>query len=104
MLHDPTPFNAVRALRLLAQVVAVQGDLERAVEIDATAGAASIWDESLTMRAVFIEPLEKLTEDLVPELAAAARERGSARDLFETATELLEEVQDPSWEWGACFH
>ena len=54
------------------------------------------------MRTVFIEPLAKLTVGLAPELAAAARERGRARDPFETVAELLEEVQNPSWTWGVC--
>jgi hypothetical protein len=93
-------YTVVHALLFLAQVLAVQGDLERAVAISATARTASRWERSLTGRKVFVEPLEELTKSLSPELATAAKEKGQARDVFETAVELLGEVQDPSWRWG----
>ena len=48
---------------------------------------------------VAIEPLEELTQSLSPEIAAAAREHGQARDVFEIASQLLEEVQSPDWRW-----
>ena len=83
----------------VAQIVAVRGDLVRAVEIGATARQASIWEGSLTYDLLFMEPLEKLTAEMPPEVAAEAEAKDVPRDLFETVAQLLEEVQDPSWRW-----
>ncbi len=93
-------YTVVHTLLFLAQVLAVSGDAERAVEIGSAARAVSRWDKSLTGRMVFVEPFEKLTESLSPEATEAAKERGQDSNVFEVAKELLQEIQGSSWRWN----
>ncbi len=78
----------------------MQGDRERACEIEACARTISVCENSLVGKRVFLEPLDTLIAELDTELALAARKRGCARNVFDVASELLDEVQRPDWRWN----
>ena len=81
----------------MAQIVAIQGDLVRAVEIGATAHASSRWEKSLTGRMAFVEPLLRLTQDFAPRGCGCGPGKRPTRDLFETAAKLLAGLQEGQW-------
>jgi tetratricopeptide (TPR) repeat protein len=91
--------GAAHVLLFLAQVLAAQGSLPRAVELEATACAVSGWAPTLADTKIFIDPLAELTAACAPVLAEAARDRGRAGAVLEVAAELLDEVQSPYWRW-----
>lgn len=89
-------FIVVNALPAAALLVAEEGDLQRALEIDAFARchprvANSRW---------FLDRLDQEVDEwaaaLPPDVVDAARQRGRARDLWETAKELIAEFGDDS--------
>ena len=99
-ISSSNKFVTVHALLFLAQVIAVQGDPVRALEIGAAARAASLWEKSNFNRKVLVEPLTELTAGVAPELASMIRQRGQVQDIFDIAAQLREEVQSPDWRWG----
>jgi tetratricopeptide (TPR) repeat protein len=81
------------ALPLVALLLADQGEQERAVELYALASryphvANSRWFEDVAGRHI-----TAFAATLPPEVVAAAQARGRARDLWETARELLAELE-----------
>ena len=86
-------FPVIYGLPAFALLLVDDGEVERAVELYALASryafvAHSQWFEDVAGRHV-----AAAAESLPPEVVAAARERGRARDLWETAKELLEELE-----------
>ena len=84
-------------LPAIALLLANRGEKERAVELYALASgyphvANSRWFEDVAGRQVAV-----VASTLPPEVAAAAQERGRARDLWQTAEELLTELESAKW-------
>jgi predicted ATPase len=87
-------FPCLYALPALALLLADQGEAERAAELYALASryppvANSRWFEDVAGRHI-----AAAAESLSPEALAAAQERGRARDLWDTARELLAELEE----------
>jgi tetratricopeptide (TPR) repeat protein len=81
----------------IALLLADQGEKERAVELYALARthpmvANSQWFEDIAGRHI-----TAVAATLPPEVVAAAKARGQARDLWETAAELLAELEERGW-------
>jgi predicted ATPase len=91
-LEVGSPLPALDALALAAPLLAGEGQQEHAVELYALARrypwvAQSRWFEELAGRHV-----DASAASLPAEVATAARERGRARELWATVTQLLEEL------------
>lgn len=81
------------ALPAVALLLADQGEKERAIELYTLASrypyvANSRWFEDVAGRHI-----AAVAATLPPEVVAAAQERGRARDLWQTAEELLKELE-----------
>ena len=70
--------------------------MERAVELYATASCHGIVANSRWFEDVAGKHIAAAAQSLPPEVVAAAQERGRARDLWETARELLDEPKQGS--------
>jgi tetratricopeptide (TPR) repeat protein len=70
-----------------------EGQVERAVELWALASRYPFVHNSQWFHEIAGRDILAAAEDLPPEVVEAARERGRARDLWETARELLEELE-----------
>ena len=73
----------------IALLLAEQGEKERALELYAVASRYPYVANSRWFEEVFGRWLAVIAATLPPEVVAAARERGQARDLWATAEELL---------------
>lgn len=71
-----------------------QGDPIQAVELYSLACQAPAMGNSRWFGEVYGGPIAALAEGLPPEVIAAAKERGRARDIWQTAAELLEELNE----------
>jgi predicted ATPase/DNA-binding SARP family transcriptional activator len=100
-LQTVTEIRAIASLCAMPAIVALlladEGDAERAVELYALASryglvANSCWHEDVIGRHI-----AAASTTLPPQAVAAAQERGRARDLLETAAELLEELPQLGW-------
>jgi hypothetical protein len=86
------------ALPIIALFLADRGEAERAVEFY-TLGttryanvANSRWFEDIAGRHI-----KAIAATLTPEAVAAAEARAKARDYYQTANELFEELSEPGW-------
>lgn len=82
----------VHALPVVAQLVADQGDRQRALELHALACRYPTVANSRLFADMMGDEVEEWEATLPPDVVEAARERGRARELWETADELLEEL------------
>jgi tetratricopeptide (TPR) repeat protein len=82
------------ALPAVALLLAAQGEKERAVELYALASRYPYVANSRWFEDVAGEHIKTITETLPPKVAAAAQERGRARDLDATVRELLNEIDE----------
>ena len=76
-----------------ALLIADEGRAERAVELHALACRDPHVSESRWFEDVSGKHIAAAAESLPPDVVAAAQERGRARDLWETAKELLAELE-----------
>jgi len=82
------------SLSLASLVLADQGDVERAIELYALAMRYPAAANSRYWEAVAGKHIAALAATLPPKIVAAAQERGRARDLETTVTELLMELEE----------
>jgi hypothetical protein len=73
-------------------LLAGAGETQRAVELYALASRYPFVANSRWFEDVAGKEIAAVAESLPPEVAAAAQERGRARDLWATAEELLDEL------------
>jgi tetratricopeptide (TPR) repeat protein len=85
-------WTLVEALPAVALSLADQGDAERAVELYTLASRYPYVANSRSFEDIAGKHITALAATLPTETVAAARDRGRARDLWETAQELLEEL------------
>jgi predicted ATPase len=90
VLDIRNPMLVFMALPAVALYRAVQGETETAIEIYALATSQPYVEQSLWYQEVVGQ---YITADLSSEVIAAAQERGRARDLWQTAEELLAQLQ-----------
>jgi tetratricopeptide (TPR) repeat protein len=83
----------VFVLPVISLLLADQGDVERAVELYALASRYPIVAKSRWFEDVAGRQIAAVAATLPPDVVTAAQERGRARDLWETAEELLEELR-----------
>jgi hypothetical protein len=76
-----------------AVLLGQNGDPVRALELYTTACQNPLLAKSVWFEAVYGRRIDGVAERLPPELVMAIKERGSKRDLWETAAELLEEME-----------
>ncbi len=91
-LHSYT--NLSFAVPAAALYLAINGQVERAVELCGLIEEKSMLRNSPWFEDVAGKTIKELAADLSPEVVATARERGRQRDLFVTAAELLEEFKE----------
>jgi hypothetical protein len=96
-VETPAFMPLLIALPAIALLMADRGERTRGVELYALASryiyvANSRWFEDVAGRQI-----AAVAATLPPDIVAAAQERGRSRDLWETAAELLEELQRPGW-------
>jgi hypothetical protein len=92
------------ALPAIALLLADQGENERAVEFYALASCYPVVANSRHFEDLAGRHIAAVAAALPPDAVAAAQERGRARDLWDTAAELLVELgeqQSKSLE-GSC--
>ena len=92
--EDHAFFALLYAVPATALILARQGEAERAVELFALAShhpfvASASWFEDVAGKHIVAA-----AESLLPDAVAAAQERGRARDLWETARALLDELEE----------
>jgi hypothetical protein len=94
-LHTAAEIGAflplIHALPAIALLWADRGEVERAVELYALASRYPFVANSCWFADVAGKHIAAVADTLPPEVVAAAQERGRARDLWETAEELLAE-------------
>ncbi len=75
-----------------ALILAEQGRIERAVELYALTMEYPMVKDQQWFEDVTGQHILAVTATLLPEVVTTAQERGRARDLWETASELLNEL------------
>ena len=86
------------SLPSVTNLMAEEGDLERAIEIDALTRARHPWYDRSWGMAMLRQPFTERIAGLPPETIAAARERGRQLDYWQTTTQLLEELKKKGWD------
>jgi tetratricopeptide (TPR) repeat protein len=84
----------MHALPALALLLADQGEVEQAVELYALASRHPFVANSRWFEDVAGKHIAAVAATLPPDVVAAAQERGAARDLWDTAAELVEEGKE----------
>jgi tetratricopeptide (TPR) repeat protein len=84
----------------IALLFADQGDIERAVELFALASTLGMVANSKWFADIAGDEIAAAAKSLPPEVTEAAKARGRARDLWETANELLQELEKRGWNEG----
>jgi hypothetical protein len=87
----------IHALLGIALLFVDQGDSERAVELYALASAFGIVANSKWFADIAGDEIAAMAEKLPVEVVEAAKERGRELDLWETAEELLAELEEAGW-------
>jgi predicted ATPase len=87
----------VHALPGIALLFADQGEAERAVELYALASTQGIVANSKWFDDIAGDEIAVAADELPAEVTEAAKARGRARDLWETAAELLDELEGLGW-------
>ena len=85
-------FPLIYAAPAYALLLVDGGEVERAVELYALAAQSPFVANSQWFEDVAGKHIASAVEGLPPEVVAAAQERGRARDLWETARELLQQL------------
>jgi hypothetical protein len=83
----------VNALPAVSLVLADEGESARAVEIFNLASTVALVANSHWFEDVAGKHIAAVAATLPPDVVSAAQQRGRARDLWETAEELLEELE-----------
>jgi len=91
----------VHVLPGIALLMADRGELERAVDLYALASTQGIVANSQWFEDIAGRQIAAAAKTLPPDVVAAAEARGRARDLWETAAELLAELVERGWGEGA---
>jgi predicted ATPase/DNA-binding SARP family transcriptional activator len=86
-------YSVLAALNGVALILADQGDKERALEIHTLTSRYPVTGKSPVSRRTVGRHLETVASSLPPETAKAAMNRGQALDLWETATEISENLE-----------
>ena len=86
-------FALMFAFPAMALLLADQGEVERAVELYALVSQCPFVANSRWFEDVAGREIAAVAESLPPEVVAAAQERGQTRDLWDTARELLAELE-----------
>ena len=81
------------SLAPLAVIIGQNGDLARSQELYAAVCQNPVVATSVWFKDLYGRRIDGFAEILQPEVVAAAQERGRKRDLWETAAELLEEME-----------
>jgi len=81
-------------LMVYVHLVADEGQLERAVELNALLEKYPLIQTSSGIRGIYAWDWTETKTMLSPEVAAEAEARGRARDLQETAAEILAELEE----------
>lgn len=81
------------SLMTFLHILADEGQKERAVELSALLGKYPLMSKTAFARVLWADRVEKMKASLPPEVAEAAQARGLARDLQETAAEILLELE-----------
>ncbi len=89
-------FVVVNALPAAMQLVAAEGDVQRALELSALASRYPYVANSRWFADVVAADVDDWTAALAPDIVSAALARGQARDLWETAEELIVEFSGDS--------
>ena len=96
------PFEDFLSLTLVLSGIALlfadQGEVERAVELYALAATQGIVANSKWFDDIAGDAGARAAEGLPTEVAEAAKARGRALDLWETAAELVVELEEMGWE------
>jgi len=87
----------IHTLPGIALLFADQDKIERAVELYALASTQGIVANSKWFADIAGDEIAAASAKLPPEVIEAAKARGRARDLWETAEELLEELEALGW-------
>jgi hypothetical protein len=87
-------FSFWYALPAAARLLIDDGEIGRGVEVYAVAARYPFVSQSRWFEDVYGRQVAAAAESLPPEVVAAAHERGRARDLWETARELLAELEE----------
>jgi tetratricopeptide (TPR) repeat protein len=90
----PHFFALMVALSGTALLLAKQGQLERAVEVYATAAGHPYVGNSRWFEDIVGRHIAALAATLPPDVVAAAQERGRAQDLWDTAAQLAQELKN----------
>jgi hypothetical protein len=80
-------------LPAIALLLTDQGETEQAAELYALASRHPYVANSVWFQDVAGKHIAAAAESLPPEVVAAAQERGRARDIWQTARELLAELE-----------
>jgi predicted ATPase/DNA-binding SARP family transcriptional activator len=97
--HDFLPL--IHALPGIALLMADQGEKERAVELYALAKTQGMVANSKWFEDIAGRHMAEIAATLPPEVAAEAEACGRARDLWESAAELSEELEALGWGEGS---
>ena len=89
--------SLIHALPGIALLIADQGETERAVELYALASTYGIVANSKWFDDIAGNEIATMAEDLPVEVVKAAKARGRKLDLWETAQELLVELEELGW-------
>jgi hypothetical protein len=81
----------------ISLLLADQGEKERAVELYALARTHPMVANAQWFEDIAGQHIAAVAATLPPQVVAAAEARGQARDLWETAAELLAELEELGW-------
>jgi len=96
-IEDNQFITLIHALPGIALLFADDGEVERAVELYALASTQGIVANSKWFDDIAGDEIAAASAKLPAEVVEAAKARGRARDLWETAEELLEELRERGW-------
>ena len=91
----PFPAKSQRAL------LADQGEVERALELYSLASRHPFVGQAQLFEDITGQHITTIAATLPPDVVEAAQARGRARDMWDTASELLEEL--PRLGWGKAL-
>jgi len=87
----------VHALPGIALLFADQGDVERAVELYSLAATFDWVANSKWFADIAGDEIEGVAAQLPPDVVEAAKARGGALDVWETAEKLVNELEEMGW-------
>jgi hypothetical protein len=87
----------LHTLPMIALLIADQGEVERAVELNALASTFGIVANSKWFADIAGDEIARAAEELPVEVVEAAKTHGQALDLWGTAEALLAELEQVGW-------